>query len=617
MKRQIIMLAALLGAADSFYAQTDSVRLNDVVVTGTRYQSDIRHLPLDVSVISRTRLTAAYQPSVLPTLSQQVPGLFITTRGILGYGLSTGAAGTIKMRGIGGSADLLVLIDGLPQYAGLYGHPLADTYQTMLADRVEVVSGPASAIYGSNAMGGVVNIVTRQMRENGVRTNVNLQGGSYGTFTGTATNRVRHGRFSSIAGLNYERTDGHRPNAAFSQTSGFLKLGYGLNRYWQLDGNVNIAYQESSNPGPVSAPLIDNDMDITRGMAAVSLTNDYGRLSGAVRAFYSWGHHHINDGHTAAAAPQTAFYIHNDRLGGISAYESFTPFSTTRLTLGFDYQRFGGHAWQKAMADGSHTDIADRSVNEVAGYAGIRQELLSWLTADVALRLDHHSVSGSEWIPQGGLTVRLTHNMELKAIVGKGFRNPTLRELYMFRPANADLAPERLWNYEFYLRQRLLNGRLGYGLNVFYLNADNLITTQMVDGRPLNVNTGSTENSGFELLAFYAPVSQLRFDANYSFLHTSRTLTAAPKHKLYMGADWQPGRFILHSGLQWIDGLHTAENNTATEHFWLWDLTATLRVSRQLKAFVRGENLLAQYYEVNAGFPMPRATVMAGVNVDL
>lgn len=118
MDQKLLLLAALLGAASLSFAQTDSVRLSDVVVTGTRYQSDIRHLPLDVSVISRSRLTAAYQPSVLPTLSQQVPGLFITTRGILGYGLSTGAAGTIKMRGIGGSADLLVLIDGLPQYAG-------------------------------------------------------------------------------------------------------------------------------------------------------------------------------------------------------------------------------------------------------------------------------------------------------------------------------------------------------------------------------------------------------------------------------------------------------------------------------------------------------------------
>ena len=617
MDNKLLLLAALLGAANLSYAQTDSVRLSDVVVTGTRYRSDIRHLPLDVSVINRSKLTATYQPSVLPALSQQVPGLFVTTRGILGYGLSTGAAGTIKMRGVGGSADLLVLIDGLPQYAGLYGHPLADTYQTMMADRVEVVGGPASAIYGSNAMGGVVNIVTRRMEADGMQTDINLQGGSYGTFIGSATNRLQQGRFSSIAALNYERTDGHRANSAFSQTSGFLKLGYDLSRYWQINGTANIAYQESSNPGPVSEPLIDNDMLITRGMTALSLTNDYGRMSGAVRAFYNWGHHHINDGHVAARPAQTAFYMHNDRMGGVSAYESFAPFPTTRITLGFDYQHFGGHAWQKAMADGSSTDLANRTVNEVAGYADIRQELLSWLTADVTLRYDHHSVSGSEWIPQGGLTARLPHDMELKAIVGKGFRNPTLRELYMFRPANADLAPERLWNYELTMRQRLLNGRLGYGLNVFYLNADNLITTQMVDGRPLNVNTGCTENSGFELLGFYAPVNRLRLDANYSFLHTSRTLTAAPKHKLYVGADWQLCRFILHSGLQWIDGLHTAENNTATENFWLWDLTVTLRLCRQLKVFVHGENLLAQRYEVNAGFPMPRATVMAGVEVQL
>ena len=125
-----------------------------------------------------------------------------------------------------------------------------------MADRVEVVGGPASAIYGSNAMGGVVNIVTRRMEADGMQTDINLQGGSYGTFIGSATNRLQQGRFSSIAALNYERTDGHRANSAFSQTSGFLKLGYDLSRYWQINGTANIAYQESSNPGPVSEPLM-------------------------------------------------------------------------------------------------------------------------------------------------------------------------------------------------------------------------------------------------------------------------------------------------------------------------------------------------------------------------
>lgn len=368
MYRSLLLLTAFLGAASTLSAQRDTVNLDGVVVTGTRYKSDIRHLPLDVTVVGRGSLTASYQPSVLPTLSQQVPGLFVTTRGVLGYGLSTGAAGTIKMRGIGGMADMLVLIDGLPQYAGLYGHPLADTYQTMMAERVEVVSGPASSVYGSNALGGVVNLVTRTMDTNGTRTDLNLQGGSYGTFVGTLTNRLRQGRFSSVAAVNYERTDGHRPNATFSQVSGFVKLGYDLSRYWQIDGRVNLAYQSSSNPGPVTAPLIDNDMRITRGMTALSLTNDYGRLSGAIRAYYNWGHHHINDGYVEGKSPQTAYYLHNDRMGGVSAYESVTLFSATRVTLGFDFQHFGGHAWQKVLADGSRVDLARRSVNEVAGY---------------------------------------------------------------------------------------------------------------------------------------------------------------------------------------------------------------------------------------------------------
>ena len=73
------------------------------------------------------------------------------------------------------------MIDGHPQYNGIYGHPISDSYQTMMADRVEVLRGPASVLYGSNAMGGVLNIVTRSMHHDGIRTSINLGAGSYGT----------------------------------------------------------------------------------------------------------------------------------------------------------------------------------------------------------------------------------------------------------------------------------------------------------------------------------------------------------------------------------------------------------------------------------------------------
>ena len=112
---------------------------------------------------------------------------------MMGYGVSTGAAGGINLRGItGGSGQLMVLIDGHPQYQGIYGHPISDSYQTLMAERVEVLRGPASVLYGSNAMGGVLNIVTRQpVGRNYIATNINLGVGSYGTVQADASNQLQ------------------------------------------------------------------------------------------------------------------------------------------------------------------------------------------------------------------------------------------------------------------------------------------------------------------------------------------------------------------------------------------------------------------------------------------
>lgn len=189
--------AAKVNAQNDTLPGNGKYPLDEVVVTGTRNETDPRHLPMTVSVVGRQELEASYQPSILQTLTEQVPGLFVTSRGIMGYGVSTGAAGGISVRGLSGNAQMLVLIDGHPQYMGLFGHPIADSYQSMLADKVEVLRGPASVIYGSNAMGGVINIVTRKMRYDGLDTDINVGLGSFMTLQSEVTNRVKKGRFTS------------------------------------------------------------------------------------------------------------------------------------------------------------------------------------------------------------------------------------------------------------------------------------------------------------------------------------------------------------------------------------------------------------------------------------
>ena len=599
-------------------------KIDEVVVTGTRNATDVRHLSQTVSVVNRAKIENTMQPSLLPVLTEQVPGLFTTSRGMMGYGVSGGAAGGISLRGLsGGSARLMVLIDGHPQYAGIFGHPIADAYQTLLADKVEVLRGPASVLYGSNAMGGVINIVTRKMHEDGVRTNLHTGYGSYNTLETELTNRIRKGRFSSVISGSYNRTAGHRENMPFEQYGGYAKLGYELTDNWNTYADVNVTHFNATYPGPVSAPLLEGDQRITRGVTSFDLENHYDKTSGALSFFYNWGDHWINDGYTPSKgeSPQDGRFNSHDDMMGVSLYQSVQFFHGNRITLGFDWFRYGGEAWTEYVKGdhaGARNDLVDKHENEVAGYADFRQDIGTWLTFNAGLRIDHHSRVGIEWVQQAGLAFHVPHHIELKASATKGFRYPVLREMYMFPPQNPDLKPESMWNYELAFSQILLGGRLSYGVNVFYIDGKNLIMTlpNPNGSGMLNQNSGKIENSGFELQGAYRINNHWSVDANYSFLHMENPVVAAPKHKLYAGAAFSQGRWNVSTGLQYIAGLYTAVNPDTTEDFLLWNVRASFCVAKWLDIWVRGENLLAQKYEINAGYPMPRATVMGGFNIN-
>ena len=598
----------------------DSMKLQDVVVTGTRNATDVRFLPQTVTVIGREKLTEQYQTSILPTVMQQVPGLFITSRSMLGYGVSGGAAGGINMRGVaGGSGQLMVLIDGHPQYQGIYGHPISDSYQTLMAERVEVLRGPASMLYGSNAMGGVINIVTRGMKEDGVKTNINLGAGSWGTFQAEASNQLRSGKFTSTVAAQYGRTDNHRPRMGFEQYGGYLKLGYDFNEHWNAYVDANITHFNASQPGSTTSPLYDADQWITRGVVSAAVENHYGHTSGAVSVYSNFGRHKIDDGTSDASKPTQRYFRSKDALTGISIYQSAQFFEGNRITVGLDYMHIYGNAYYTSKQTGEVLDTPNKQSgksyrNEIAGYVDFRQDLTSWLTIDAGFRVDYHSITGTEWIPQGGIVIRPMDDGELKAMVSKGFRNPTMREMYLYPPSNTDLKPERLMNYELSWRHRL--GAFNYGVNLFFLKGDNMIVTMPVDGKPRNVNTGKIENYGAELEAAYRINEHWNLTTNHSLLHMKNPVIASPKYKGYLGANYSCQRLSIVAGLQYINGLYTAVGDAEQkENFLLLNATVSYRLLNNLSLWVRGENLLAQSYEINLGYPMPRATLMAGLQV--
>ncbi|MGI5847491.1 MAG: TonB-dependent receptor [Candidatus Cryptobacteroides sp.] len=586
--------------------------LSEAVVTGTRVSVPRDLLPIPVSVVHREALEQSDQNVLMPVLMEQVPGLFVTSRGVTGYGVSGGAAGGISLRGLGAHAGrVLILIDGHPQYQAIYGHPVADQYIAADALRVEVSRGPSSVLYGSNAMGGAINIITRRPVADGNEFQIKLLGGSYGTFRGSVTDNYKSGRFTLSSGINYDRTDGHRVNSSFDSKSGFARLGYAFSDNWSLSGNFNLMEAKSQNPGTVDAPMLEAISDVIRGMGGLSLANQYARTRGEVNLYYTWGNHIINDGYKVGGSPQEYLFHGTDYMGGATVFQAFNPFKGNTLTAGFDAKLYGGNAYRnpttEIYADHIH-------LREFAGYA-LSQQQLGKFIFNAGVRYDHNSVYGGEWVPQFGISFSRSPKTILKLSASKGFRSPNMRELYMYRVANEELKPERVWSCDFTIVNHFLDGRLNTELNYNYSKGDNLIAVVVVDGNPQNHNVGKFENMGVEASVDFRALENLSFNANYGYLNMSTPITGAPRHKFYIGADYRPGKFSFRLGGMWIDHLWLDLQNDITEAYVLVNARVSYHVLDRLDFILRGENLLAQDYQTMLGFPMPDATFLGGVSL--
>jgi iron complex outermembrane receptor protein len=612
--------------ATQLSAQEDTLsrRLEEVVITGTRAQTNRSNVPMTISVINRNEIEESSESALLSVLSEQVPGMFITQRGITGFGVSTGGTGGITLRGVGGSptTGILVLIDGHPQYMGIMGHHLPDAYIASDVEKVEVIRGPASILYGSNAMGGVINIITRTQRKEGWSAGGRLMYGSYNTQKYQANAGLKKGKFDGYISLNHDRTDGHRPNSPFHLTNGYAKVGYQISEHFRAWGDVSLASFEAQNPGTTVSPMIDNIADILRGVVSLSLEDTYDRTEGALKFFYNFGEHKINDGYAEGGTPRTDRFRSKDHNYGITWYQIFRPFQGNMITVGVDYKNFGGLAKSIYLDNRPDNVMADTASHEIAGYLIVQQTLFEKLTLNAGIRLDHSANYGNEWIPQGGLAYRPFRHTVLKASVSKGFRSPTIRELFMWNH-NPKLHPERMTNYELSLGQTFLNGRLSAELTGFIADGSNMIQSQA--GALLN--TGTFKNKGVELAVKWDALKNLRVQGHYSYLKTDKPILYAPEQQAFFSASYQLKKWLFSTSYQYVYHLNTVlqttdntgaiTNPAQIKNYGLIDAKVSYHPLEWLTVFVKGENLADERYETVYQYPMPGVTVLGGISISL
>ena len=305
-KASLNALSLLPAAAAAETALPDTAKvLDEVVVIETAAKAPIPLLPLDVRIVGSKTIDESAETTLLPVLQTRVPGMFVTERGLAGYGVSGGAAGSVSIRGVGGGNKVLFLIDGQPQWAGVFGHSLPDTYVTGDVQRVEVVSGPSSLLYGSGAMGGSVNLITRRADRDGFSGSLRAMGGSYGTQKYGARAGYRHGGLRALAAASYESSDGNRDGMHYWLANQYANVSYEFSTHWEAGANVMLTETKANNPGSVYR-------DVPLGMWArqfrttysLFVKNRYDVTSGGIQAYYNWGKHDIDDGLNAQNQPR-------------------------------------------------------------------------------------------------------------------------------------------------------------------------------------------------------------------------------------------------------------------------------------------------------------------------
>jgi outer membrane cobalamin receptor len=577
------------------------VRLRPAVVRNS-VDVVVRDEPTSGTVVSTdVEIERGGARTVLDAVDQLVPGAFVTRRGVMGYGISTNGTGGVSIRGVGGSPNtgVLVVVDGRPDVQGLMGHPLPDFYSLSDAGTVSVTEGPASVLYGSSAMGGAIEVKPTPPHP-GVNTRLSTSLGSYLTGQHRLAQSMRWEKFYYSATAGVSHTAGDRPSSAFRDQDTSLSMGYTFSPVWRASVEGRYGHFHVEDPGPVTAPLNNSYARVGRGGFSANLDNSTSRSWGYLRFYQSDGMHYVTDG-----------FRSTDSATGFRLSQNIALTRDLVAEVGSDVVRYGGRARNLTLQIdyGAHTMVS------AAGFSRLQWTPSTRARLHAGVRYDDNSVAGAITVPEAGVSYTLKDGYIASASVSRGFRNPTIRELYLFPAPNPLLRPECMWNYQASFHARPAKN-VAASLTAYYADLSNMIVTL---GRYPNLsllNAGRALNRGAEGSLRWRPLKRLSFQSGYAYLRSTNLAPYLPGQKLNYSAEFDAGKAFLHFGgmtvgRRWADSAHSRQMSGYT--------VATCRimvpVRKTWSVFTTLDNLFDRRYEVVSGYTMPGVNAAGGITV--
>ncbi|MBK6849709.1 MAG: TonB-dependent receptor [Proteobacteria bacterium] len=574
----------------------------------------VRDASQDTTTVDGQRLRDSSRGSTFEALSQQTAGLYVPARGAL-HGVANGATGGLQLRGLGGSPNTQVLVveDGVPDYQGIFGHPLADAYLPLLLDEVVVAKGGDSVLLGSNALGGALLLRSRWREREGYELQNDASSGSYATVRESAALLGRCGAWDVAAGLHALSTAGHRLGAGGSTFMTTTGLRYRWPSGLRLTARNKVVHLVGSDAGPVTHPYRDHAYEVWRNTAALQLAGGRDRLlHWTLTPYLNLGIHRLFDG-----------FHSTDYLGGLQAELELRPHRLAELAIGLAAQRVGGRVENRV----THERPPVAALQDAALYGQLTLRPLQRLSAVVGARGLYSNRYGLVWLAKAGARWDLTDRLQLRARLARSFRQPTLRELYLpFPVANPTLRPEYALTADLgaaYNSERIELSGTGYRTA-----AENLIRYFGVWPSAEVVNIGRVVIWGVEGHVGLKRLGPCSLSLGGNWQDVGRYTRQNPDAKVNLTLDaTQPlgprHRVGATASAEWVHGLYMANyGRRPLAAVFVADLALRYRYRSAarglaLEPYALLRNFLDRRYAYVEGYPMPGFHALLGLKVEL